>query len=316
MLDNILQIVLGILTFVGIALLVILGIVLLVILLVMFVPIRYNGEFIKDTEHMLLRLKVTWLLRFVRAQIDYEKELLIRAFVLFFKVYDSSVPEKEKKVKKKKEKKTDVSLNAETSHSEENLTVQNIETDSATDVDVESGAETESELDLGSDDNSEEHTADANIEDRQSFFERIQNKIQNIICKCKSICDKIKSIVQNINYYIEILKEEETIALIGRCKERFFKVLKSICPRKLTADLTVGTGSPDTTGYIMAVAGMLYPTFGKSLNIVPDFDNTIFEGRIFLKGKVTIFVLFVQALKLYMDKELRSLLKRLKKEDS
>ena len=93
-------------------------------------------------------------------------------------------------------------------------------------------------------------------------------------------------------------------------------MLKSIRPRKLTADLLVGTGSPDSTGYVMAVAGMLYPVFGKSVNITPDFENTIFEGRIFLKGKITVFVILLQALKIFMDKELRRLLKRLKREDA
>ena len=95
-----------------------------------------------------------------------------------------------------------------------------------------------------------------------------------------------------------------------------FKILKSLRPRKLQADVSVGTGSPDTTGYIMAVAGMLYPTYGKHINIVPDFENTIFEGRIYLKGRITIFILLVHGLAVYLDKDLHKLLKKLKREDA
>ena len=151
---------------------------------------------------------------------------------------------------------------------------------------------------------------------KQSFFKKLKKKIENIICKCKAICDKLKSIVNNINYYIELIKEEETKLIFGRVSGRVLKVLKSIRPRKLKADIIAGTGAPDTTGYLMAVAGMLYPCLGRHVNITPDFDNTIFEGKIEFKGRITLFVLIIHGIKLYMDKELVNLISRFKREDA
>lgn len=314
MLETLLQIVLGILAFLGITLLVILGLVLLVLLLVLFVPIRYNGEFIKDAEKMQAQAKVNWLLHFVRVHVNYEKELLIKAYVLFFKVYDSDKPAIEKKVKKDKGSSKEQTLGQdqlmpEATHTEDS-------TDSAKEEQNVDSTNVENEAVLENHEPAQGTEPEESESQKQSFIEKIKQQIQNIICKCKSICDKIKSIVQNINYYIEILKEEETKALLGRSKDRLFKVLKSIRPRKLTADLLVGTGSPDTTGYVMALAGMLYPTFERHVNITPDFEKTIFEGRIFLKGRITVFVILLQALKIFFDKELRKLLKRLKREDA
>ena len=77
----------------------------------------------------------------------------------------------------------------------------------------------------------------------------------------------------------------------------------------------VGTGSPDTTGYCLAVAGMFYPVFGKNVHIEGDFENTVFKGHVKLKGKIRLIVLVVRALQLYFDKELRRFIHTLKRED-
>lgn len=304
MLDTILNVVLWLLSFLGITILVVLGIVVLVLALVLFVPIHYKGEFTKNPEVMQVRIKINWLLHIIRVYVNYEKELLIKAFVLFFKVYDSNKPANVKKDKKQK---------AKEKHTEE----KTISKEEKSIVHDDNGTVLSDELEEKTDNTKRIENIDGDsLEPCQSLLTRIKNFIKNIICKCKSICDKITSIVQNINYYIEILKEEETKVIFGQVLGRIFKILKSIHPRKLNADIIVGTGSPDTTGYIMAGAGMLYPYLGKHVNITPDFDNTIFEGTIQFKGRITLFVIIKHALKIYMDKELRNLVSRFKREDT
>ena len=313
MLETLLQIVLWILSFIGITLLVVLGLILIVLLFVLFVPIRYSGEFQKNAEVMKLQIKANWLLHLVRVRAEYEKEFLVRAFVLFFKVYDSSKPPKEKKVKEKRSKEKHVK---EKKLEQENIPEAKDEVKKETLQGAISDPTPEQEVNETEEIKESEDVNQTDVKEKKPFFVRMKEKIENIICKIKSICDKIKDVVQNIQYYLEILQEEETKALFGRCKTRIFKVLKSIRPRKLKVDAIIGTGSPDTTGYLMAIAGMLYPYFGSSVNIVPDFEKTIFEGQIFIKGRITVFVIVLQALKLLLDKELRNLLKRLKREDA
>lgn len=301
MLDTILNVVLWLLSFLGIILLVVLGIILLALVCVLFVPIHYKGEFVKNAGMMRAQVKVNWLLHIVRVYVNYEKELLIKAFVLFFKVYDSGKPAKEKKRKIIKA-------------GDKSSTV--VDADTQDDITTEDNKVIENKSVQQPDTEKTDASNESSTKPSQSLFSRIKNLFKNIICKCKSIYDKIKSIVQNINYYIELIKEENTKIIFGRVLERLLKVIKSIRPRKLKADILVGTGAPDTTGYLMAVAGMLYPYLGKHVNITPDFDNTIFEGRIEFKGRITLFILIMHALKLYMDKELRNLLSRFKREDA
>lgn len=91
-----LHIILFILKIIGIILLVILGIILLAILAVLFVPVRYkvNAQY---PDRPYVDTRVSWLLHLVRCRIIYDKDLTIKAKILFFNLYGH---ESEKKMKK------------------------------------------------------------------------------------------------------------------------------------------------------------------------------------------------------------------------
>ena len=50
------------------------------------------------------------------------------------------------------------------------------------------------------------------------------------------------------------------------------------------------------------------------MKIEPDFEEQIVEGETYIKGRIFVIVLLVAAWKLYFDKDLRKMLKSLKKE--
>lgn len=310
MLQNLLHIVLWILTFLGITVLVLLGLLLLGLLLVLFVPLRYGGQFTKSPETMTLQVRVSWLLKLFRIRVFYEKKVIIQAFVLFFKVFDSDKPKRKKKkkvnssvpAKKKKQKVTE----------EARTEKEKPEPPSDTEKVTETGKRPENpEVPQ-----TEPEEAVRDEESKESLIHRLKRSFHKIRCQWKRICAKIKEILQNIRYYAELLKDDDTAVLFRKCKKRLFKVIKSILPRKLKAALTVGFGSPDMTGYLMAICGMLYPCLGKHVNIEPDFEKTILEGNISFRGHITGFVLLIQAMKLYFDKDLRNFIVKLKREES
>lgn len=319
MLEKMIQIVLWLLAFLGITLLVILGIILLLFVLLLFVPIRYRGDFSKDGGTMALRIKVSWLLRLIRVRADYEKELLIQAYVLFFKVFDSGKPARERKRSKRETVSKKEKSSKKEKFSEKDSDIEDAfkaENPSMAPSTAEITSETQN-ADAGAAHSPKEENEDfPQSAPKQTLLERFREKIRNILCKIKGICDKIKYVVNNIQYYLKLLREDDTKVLFKGSMSRLLKILKSIRPRKLETELVIGTGSPDTTGYVMALAGMLYPYFGRHVNIEPDFEKTIFEGKILVKGRVTIFVLLWQALKIYRDKDLRAFLGKLKREDA
>lgn len=304
MLETVLHIVLSILAFLGSALLILLGLFILIFLLFMFVPIRYYGDFSRDDTSMLIQARISWLLRFFQLKITYEKQPEVKAYLLFFKVFDLNKPRKEKKNKTAKatpkplteSQAKDVSSPDDAWDNMDETPSDKMQDDSPTNI-------------------SESNTEEPFTKEKKSLFAKIKENLQNIWYKIKSIYAKIMNVLQNIRYYIELLKEEETKQVFRNCKTRLFKILKSIRPRKFNADLEVGTGAPDTTGYVLAGAGMLYPYLGNYINIVPNFDEAVFKGQIHLKGKITLFVILINALKILLDKELRRLINKLKREE-
>lgn len=148
------------------------------------------------------------------------------------------------------------------------------------------------------------------------ILRKIKNAVKNIWYTIKRLCDRIVEIRNNISYYIEVFGEEETKQAFLTCRQELKRIWKNIRPTKCRAELMIGTGEPDTTGYILAMHGILYPIIGNDIVIEPDFENQVLEGKLFLKGRVTVFVLLYAVLKIYFNKNIRYFLKRFKREEA
>lgn len=291
-----LHVILQILCVIGIILFSILGLLLLLILLVLFVPIRYRIKAGKQTDIVLADVKITYLLHLLSVKCTYENNLQIVAKICGIKVYDSN-----SKNILEEEKTPFVSSSAKEPSLKDNIP----ETDT---MKINS-------MEINS---AETNSAEQESSKKESFFAKIKKRFWDMIAKIRytifSIYDKIKNVIQNISYYKQVLDASENRIMYKRVWSRILKVLKSIRPRKAEAELLVGTGSPDTTGYLCALYGMFSPVLGKHVSFTADFEEKICNGSIFVKGRITIFTLLVQALKLFFDKQIRIFIKQLKKE--
>jgi len=84
-------------------------------------------------------------------------------------------------------------------------------------------------------------------------------------------------------------------------------------PRKQYVNIIFGTGDPASTGQILGYMYVAATLLRINLKVVPDFDNKVFVLDARLKGHVTIFVIAFQALRLYMDKNIKRLYRRISK---
>ena len=89
--------------------------------------------------------------------------------------------------------------------------------------------------------------------------------------------------------------------------KRLGHILKRLRPRKLTVTAVVGTGSPDTTGYLYGIYGMLLPKMGKGICITPDFEQAVLEGDFKASGHFTVACVVFHSLRLLMDRRLQEL---------
>lgn len=115
----------------------------------------------------------------------------------------------------------------------------------------------------------------------------------------KSVCDKIRGIWENISYYVQLLQEDGTRLLLSDAMKALLRILKSLRPRRIRADIRFGTGAPDTTGYAYGAYCILSSAWGPGLLVTPDFEEKVLEGELDLSGRVALWVLLLNGLKMY-----------------
>ena len=324
-----LHIILLILKIIGIVLLSVLGLLILSIVCVLFVPVRYRirvtrveGE---GQPPVTAYVKVTWLLHIVNILVRYPAEVIVRARVLIFTLF--RIPEKEKKAgKQKKAKKEKKKKEAqETKETQEVPTLSEEAEMPAVSTVTEPYEAFMGNEEIESDREEPEESEEKNslpakikkiIGKIKQFFENITEFFKNIQYTIRKFCDKIKAVLDNIQYYREVLESDPFRQSLQMCKGELGWVFKRLKPDKFEADLVVGMEDPATTGEILAIFGMLYPLIGQHVRIAGDFEceKTRVEGRLYIRGKIRMFTFLRTVLRIYFSKDIKKLIKILKKE--
>lgn len=303
--NNMWHVILQILAVIGIVLLVLLALLILTVLAVLFVPIRYRASGEKEADRIEGVAAVSFLypiLSFKWQRTGNENRWALRLLGIKLKGSPkvdkgkTTEPEKTEKSKPAEPEKTDKGKAEETAQAAEPVkdekqpatpSVQNAEAEDAARQAEETGTQET---------------------DRVSSEKKARFTISGL-------CDKMENIRDNVEYYKERLTAEENRLFLKRTKERIFAVLKSIKPKVLTARIVCGTGSPDTTGYVCAVYGMLYPVIEDRISFTADFENKVLDGELSVKGKVRVATLVRHGIKILLDKQLKVFLKEMKRED-
>ena len=303
-----LTILLKILSILGILLLILLGIALVVILLVLFFPVCYKVSGKKNAEEMQFTAKIKWLFGLVRVSYSYPVPGKLLAKVLFFTVYDSSAEKKPSapEVAQDTSESSDASGASDTSDTSESSGQALLPDD--TDI-----AKTEPATDITDPVDTESSEEENNTPGPQpetsgkitGFFDKIRYTI-------RKICDKIKHILKNISFYRELWNDPDTKGLLQHAGSRIGHIIKRLRPRKLKVNACVGTGSPDTTGYLYGIYGMLLPKFGRGVCITPDFEQAILEGEFKASGHFTAACVLFHSVRLLLDKRLRQLIHKIR----
>lgn len=137
--------------------------------------------------------------------------------------------------------------------------------------------------------------------------------LKNIEYTIGKICDKIKEIIENIRYYTEVLKSKTFRSAWAVSKKQLLRILRMLKPRVCRVNVLAGTGDPAGTGQLLAFYGMLYPWIGNCVSVEADFENKVMEGSLFIKGRVRVIVFLLAAFQLFINKNIRRLLKMLKR---
>lgn len=310
------DVILRILSIIGIILLILLGMVLVSLLIVLFWPVTYRVKGEKGTEKLWIMAKADWLFGVLRVRYAYPEPGSVVIKLLWKTLLDTGQQEKASGEEPEAGEHAEEKVPAEIDVSEESDETEGGTGDTEPEADVsEEGNPEEAEASAQAKDTEpEEKTAlpESTEPEKKNLFSRVFEKIQKIKYTILKIYDKIKGIWANISYYIALLREEDTALLWKHVKLRLGKILKNIRPRHIRANVLFGTGAPDTTGYAFGIYGMLLPVLGKNVCVTPDFNRKILEGNMDVSGHITIWTLVWNTLKLLLDKKLKLFIKKMK----
>lgn len=290
-----LAVILKILSVIGILLLVILGMILVLLLLILFFPVFYKIHGRKDSQEFFVSAKASWLFGLVRVRCTYPDPGNITAKLLFFKVFDSSVetPDGSKIVPEK-----------DTINNDAPDRDKCIKNDPAKDTADKTKTST---------DHLNAENADIENKSKKNIFSGISSKYKKLEYTIQKFYDKIKEICENIEFYRKLLEEENTKELLKHAFVRLCRILKNIRPRKLKANIIFGAATPDVTGYIYGVYGMLCSSLGRNFYLEPDFTRQVLEGDLSASGHITVFTILFNAAMVLFDKKLKILRRKLKR---
>ncbi|MCM1175642.1 MAG: DUF2953 domain-containing protein [Blautia sp.] len=338
-----LHILLLILKITGIIVGTLLAVLLVCLLLVLFVPVRYRIEAGRTEEEgappVEASAKITWLLHLLDVRIQYPADVCVRARIFLFTVFRLPPKQKKKSGRKasgrksaesapedKREEGPEKAPAAGSGERPERAPAagnkEHIESagtgGSMESAASEPGTDRRQESVQGPEPALEPESEKQKIPLKEKLngkIKQIQRIFQKIWYTFTGICDKIKTIWENIEYYRGILQSDTFRQAFSLCKEELFSLFSYIRPRKFQADLTIGMDDPAATGKILSYYGMLYPFIGGNIAVNPDFERKRIEGTVYIKGKIRLFTFVKTAVRLYFNKNIRKLLRMFKKED-
>lgn len=297
-----LEIVLLILKIAGIILASVLGILIVGLFCILFVPVRYQGDFsVSDGENgekkkVDAMFRATWLLWLVRVYVSYEEALRVRVKLLFFTLMDTAKEKKagEKKKKRGKDKEKKGKRKKEEEKEEEKTEVE------------KAGVDTLESLEK-SEDGAEGNWKSGKAENPS------KEENSNILQTIRDFCDKLKGIKEKAEKIKELWISEHMVRSRNLLWRQLMYLLKHTKPRKLDGYLRFGFDDPSTTGYAMAVYGILYSVWNPKLSVEPDFEKQILDCHIRIKGKIRVCHILKVVLRLLLSKDVRLVIKDFKK---
>ncbi len=311
-----LAVLLKILSIIGIVLLVLLGILLLVLLLVLFFPITYRAEGEKNPERLYFCGRMRWLFGFLRVNARYEDGFAAKVKLLMFTLYDSEKTARTDEEQAQKESTSKESKSKE-SPQRELTEKENSEKEETAGKPTEAASAISKQSEISQTEAGQEDILAENAAEEKSYLtrkiEKIKFTFREKYDKIKSIFEKIKIALENLEYYKSVLEEKETRLLLRHVGFRLKKLWKALKPKKYRADILFGTGSPDTTGYAFGIYGMLSPQLGQNICVTPDFTRAVLEGNFFAFGRITVFTILVQTVSVLLDKRLRLFIDKIKR---
>lgn len=142
---------------------------------------------------------------------------------------------------------------------------------------------------------------------RKRFKARMIRFFRDLKKKLKNRLARMLDLKRRISLAREFIRDEINQEGIKVTFESTLKLLKHLFPTKLKSRLIFGTGDPCSTGQALGAFAILYSFYGDHIEITPDFENKVFEGKHYARGRIRIWTILIIVSKLLLDKKFKQL---------
>ena len=117
--------------------------------------------------------------------------------------------------------------------------------------------------------------------------------------------------VENIELMEDKLVKEfvlcdESRNMVCFVRDNMLHLWKHVKPKYLYTDITFGFDNPELTGKVLGAAAAFCAMAGFKPGLTPDFEQSILEGKIEVKGRITFVVLLKIAIRVWLSEEVKS----------
>ncbi|MGN0142182.1 MAG: DUF2953 domain-containing protein [Roseburia sp.] len=304
-------VILLILKIIGIILLAVLGLILILLAVILFVPVRYRVMGSIREKDTLVRGSVYWLLHSISYMFVYQDGEMESCLKILGIRQKSRRGEAEEAGEEAEAGEPDE--NAETAGEPDG----NAEAAKKPDGNAEV-AETEEKTKTAEKDAKPEQK----VQGRQSVFERIRQKVNDILETIRRMTEKIRKLLTNLPEKIKDIKNiknvlmDETIknALVFIWRELLY-LLRHFKFRRIHTDLEFSMGDPALTGQVLGGIAVFPAIYQYDIHICPDFEaeELYVRGDFSIQGRIRLIHLLCSCIRLIKEKDVRSVLARFRK---
>lgn len=325
-----LHIILLILKIIGIIIAVILGLAVALLLIVLFVPVRYVIDAGCHDKKLKAHVKVTWIMHIFRGVISYDEELFYSIKALWFNIYSSDAESKKEKRPKKNTENNTKEKNTKNKHidaieDKADNVVSKDKQDSVDEAGLEEADCIQKKLSLEKPHDEVRESDEKSTIEENGKLHTLVNKIKNVYYKIKAFIrraiDTVKAALNKSQAAADTIKHKyteirnkvtdpENIELVRFLWTQIKAVMNIIKPAKYNINIRYGFEDSATTGWVAVRLAVLYGLMGMDVSIIPDFDNSIFEGDIYMKGRFNLYSFLIIGVRLYRNKSFRKLINR------
>lgn len=320
---------LGILKWLGILLLVLLGLVLTVLLAVLFVPIRYEAEGSFRGE-LLAKGQISWLWRLFSIQAVYDGDTEVSLRIFGVKLgRKKEIAERTEKTETpdpvvtgsekcpaeevpvyESRPKAEAPVSEKHQGTEEGIKEKVPAAGGLQDSERETSRVEKSEAEPEAANPEQPGTGTKNTKNRQKKKRVRQSLFQKIKVTFQRICGKLKTAEEKWQKLREFLEKEENKNTFRLLKRQVIRFFKHVLPGKVSGTVRFGFEDPYTTGRILTYISPFYGWYGRTIQVIPVFDEQVLDGELSLKGRIRIATLLFIGFQVWRDKNFRTLLKR------